>query len=141
MIRGISISAHIAASTVWGVSDFILKGNWLMASAPSMSGRRSPARDGFPRPSDGGRRSSARPVVLPVWIGLGAAVLRLVPVARSVLAALDVAQRLYERHGPGEDAVLGTDDDEEECSVIQMELTRDKGKSRFDNVSKQLLYT
>lgn len=42
--------------------------------------------------------------------------------------------------GPGEDGVLGTADDEEICSVIQMELTRDKGKSRFDNVSKYLLY-
>jgi hypothetical protein len=42
--------------------------------------------------------------------------------------------------GPGEDGVLGTDDDEEVCSVIQMELSRDTGKSRFDNVSKYLLY-
>ncbi|MEK7133540.1 MAG: hypothetical protein AAB804_00550 [Patescibacteria group bacterium] len=42
--------------------------------------------------------------------------------------------------GPGADGVLGTGDDETLCSVISMELTRDKGKSTFDNVSKYLLY-
>ena len=42
--------------------------------------------------------------------------------------------------GPGDDDVLGTADDEEVCSVIQLELVRDGGRSRFDNVSKYLLY-
>jgi hypothetical protein len=42
--------------------------------------------------------------------------------------------------GPGDDGVLGTVDDEEICSVVTLELTRDRGRSRFENVSKQLLY-
>ena len=42
--------------------------------------------------------------------------------------------------GPGEDGVLGTEDDEEVCSMIQLELVRDSGRSRFQNVSKYLLY-
>ena len=42
--------------------------------------------------------------------------------------------------GPGEDGVLGTADDEEVCSAIQLELVRDSGRSRFQNVSKYLLY-
>jgi hypothetical protein len=42
--------------------------------------------------------------------------------------------------GPGEDGLLGTDDDELVCSSIQLELVRDEGRSRFQNVSKLLLY-
>jgi hypothetical protein len=42
--------------------------------------------------------------------------------------------------GPGDDGVLGNTDDEEICSVVTLELTRDRGRSRFENVSKQLLY-
>ena len=42
--------------------------------------------------------------------------------------------------GPGDDGVLGTFDDEEICSVTTLELERGKGKSRFENVSKELLY-
>lgn len=42
--------------------------------------------------------------------------------------------------GPGDDGELGTADDEEVCSLIQLELVRDKGRSRFENVSKYLLY-
>jgi hypothetical protein len=32
------------------------------------------------------------------------------------------------------------DTDEEVCSVISLELTRTKGRSRFENVSRELLY-
>ena len=39
-----------------------------------------------------------------------------------------------------DDGVLGTADDEEVCSIITLELSRDKGQSKFDNVSKYLLY-
>jgi hypothetical protein len=42
--------------------------------------------------------------------------------------------------GPGEDGVLGTADDEPICSLIHLELTRDPGRSKFENVSKLLLY-
>jgi hypothetical protein len=42
--------------------------------------------------------------------------------------------------GPGDDGDLGTADDEVICSEIKMELTRDKGQSKFANVSKYLLY-
>jgi hypothetical protein len=42
--------------------------------------------------------------------------------------------------GPGEDGVLGTADDEEVCSIMTVELERTKGKPRFENVSKELLY-
>lgn len=42
--------------------------------------------------------------------------------------------------GPGLDGVLGTADDELVCSLIQLELQRDAGKSKFDNVTKYLLY-
>lgn len=42
--------------------------------------------------------------------------------------------------GAGDDGIFGTADDEEICSVITLELTRTKGKSRFENVSKELLY-
>jgi hypothetical protein len=42
--------------------------------------------------------------------------------------------------GAGEDGVLGTEDDEEMCSVVQLQLGRTKGKSTFQNASKELLY-
>ena len=42
--------------------------------------------------------------------------------------------------GPGDDGVLGTDDDEELCSVISLELNRTTGQSVFQNASKYLLY-
>lgn len=42
--------------------------------------------------------------------------------------------------GPGVDGVLGTEDDEEVCSIATLELERTKGKSKFENVSKELLY-
>lgn len=42
--------------------------------------------------------------------------------------------------GAGEDGVLGTADDEEICSVVQVQLGRTKGKSTFENVSKEMLY-
>jgi len=42
--------------------------------------------------------------------------------------------------GAGLDGILGTADDEEVCSVIQLVLSRTKGKSTFENVSKYLLY-
>jgi hypothetical protein len=42
--------------------------------------------------------------------------------------------------GAGEDGVLGTADDEEVCSLEVLTLERTKGKSTFENVSKQLLY-
>ncbi len=41
---------------------------------------------------------------------------------------------------PGDDGELGTADDVELCSGISMELERSKGKSKFENVSKYLLY-
>ena len=41
----------------------------------------------------------------------------------------------------GPDGIVGTaDDDEEVCSLIQLEVGREKGKPRFENVSKELLY-
>ncbi len=42
--------------------------------------------------------------------------------------------------GPGADGVLGTADDEVICSVAYLEVGRDKGPSKFENVSKYLLY-
>jgi hypothetical protein len=42
--------------------------------------------------------------------------------------------------GAGGDGVLGTADDEPLCSVVQLKLGRTKGKSTFENVSKELLY-
>ncbi|MDA1128690.1 MAG: hypothetical protein O2913_08330 [Chloroflexi bacterium] len=42
--------------------------------------------------------------------------------------------------GPGLDGVLGTADDEEICSIFTLELERKKGKSTFENVSRELLY-
>jgi hypothetical protein len=42
--------------------------------------------------------------------------------------------------GPGEDGILGNEDDEEICSVMILELQRDRGKSKFENVSAELLY-
>lgn len=42
--------------------------------------------------------------------------------------------------GAGDDGVFGTADDEEICSVISLNLTRDKEQSKFDNVTKYLLY-
>ena len=42
--------------------------------------------------------------------------------------------------GPGEDGVLGTDNDMELCSVTTLMLERSKGKSSFENVSKELLF-
>ena len=42
--------------------------------------------------------------------------------------------------GPGLDGVLGTADDEPISSVTTLELERSKGKSSFENVSKELLY-
>jgi hypothetical protein len=42
--------------------------------------------------------------------------------------------------GPGPDGLLGTADDELLCSVISLVLERDPGRSKFDNVSKYLLY-
>jgi len=44
--------------------------------------------------------------------------------------------------GPGADGIQGTEDDiyEEECSLVTLEVTRTKGKPRFVNVSKELLY-
>lgn len=42
--------------------------------------------------------------------------------------------------GPGLDGVFGTADDEEICSVIQLQLGRTKGKSTFENVTKYMLY-
>lgn len=41
---------------------------------------------------------------------------------------------------PGEDGMLNTEDDVVECGGDPMELTRTKGKSKFSNVSKTLLY-
>jgi hypothetical protein len=43
---------------------------------------------------------------------------------------------------PGPDGLLGTADDvtEEVCSIAVLELERTKGKQRFENVSKKLLY-
>jgi hypothetical protein len=42
--------------------------------------------------------------------------------------------------GPGLDGVLGTADDEEICSVIQLTLGRTKGKSTFQNVTREMLF-
>ncbi len=42
--------------------------------------------------------------------------------------------------GAGDDGVLGTADDEEVCSVYQLELERKKGRSRFENVSREMLF-
>lgn len=42
--------------------------------------------------------------------------------------------------GPGIDGVLGTADDEEICSVATLTVERSKGKSTFENVSRELLY-
>lgn len=42
--------------------------------------------------------------------------------------------------GPGLDGVLGTIDDEEICSIATLEVERTKGKSSFENVSRELLY-
>lgn len=42
--------------------------------------------------------------------------------------------------GAGLDGVLGTADDEEVCSLEVLTLERTKGKSTFENVSRQLLY-
>src|SRR3989338_3209063 len=42
--------------------------------------------------------------------------------------------------GPGDDGILGNADDEVLCSVLTLTLTRDKGQSKFDNVTKYLLY-
>ena len=44
--------------------------------------------------------------------------------------------------GPGPDGIVGTEDDEyeEECSLVTLEVSRTKGKPRFENVSKELLY-
>lgn len=42
--------------------------------------------------------------------------------------------------GPGPDGILGTDDDEELCSVATLLIQRTKGKQKFENVSNQLLY-
>jgi hypothetical protein len=42
--------------------------------------------------------------------------------------------------GAGLDGVLGTADDEEICSAIQLVLNRNRGKSTFQNVTKELLY-
>jgi hypothetical protein len=42
--------------------------------------------------------------------------------------------------GAGLDGVFGTADDEQICSVIQLTLGRTKGKSTFENVSRELLY-
>jgi hypothetical protein len=52
------------------------------------------------------------------------------------------ARALGKPGGSSKTTTCATDpvDGEEVCSVIYMELTRDKGKSRFDNVSKYLLY-
>jgi hypothetical protein len=41
---------------------------------------------------------------------------------------------------PGADGILGTIDDVEVLSIITLELERSKGKSKFENVSKYLLY-
>jgi hypothetical protein len=44
--------------------------------------------------------------------------------------------------GPGPDGIVGTADDEYEeiCSIAVLEVERSKGKPRFENVSKELLY-
>lgn len=42
--------------------------------------------------------------------------------------------------GPGPDGDLGTADDEEICSVVQLELGRTHGKQTFQNVSREMLY-
>jgi len=42
--------------------------------------------------------------------------------------------------GAGADGILGTADDEEICSIVQLILNRNKGQSTFTNVSKELLY-
>ena len=42
--------------------------------------------------------------------------------------------------GAGLDGILGTADDEEVCSVIQLVLDRKPGRSTFENVSKYMLY-
>ncbi|MGD9142841.1 MAG: hypothetical protein PVG61_03230 [Dehalococcoidia bacterium] len=48
----------------------------------------------------------------------------------------------YEYVGPGPDGIVGTEDDEYEevCSLVTLEVTRTKGKPRFEDVSKELLY-
>ena len=43
-------------------------------------------------------------------------------------------------YAAGDDGVLGTADDELICSTEQLTVTRSKGKSSFDNVSRELLY-
>jgi hypothetical protein len=42
--------------------------------------------------------------------------------------------------GAGDDGILGTVDDEEVCSVIQLVLDRRHGRSTFENVTKYMLY-
>lgn len=42
--------------------------------------------------------------------------------------------------GAGLDGILGTADDEEVCSVIQLVLDRKPGRSTFENVTKYMLY-
>jgi hypothetical protein len=42
--------------------------------------------------------------------------------------------------GAGLDGVFGTADDEEICSVVQLTLGRTKGKSTFQNATRELLY-
>lgn len=42
--------------------------------------------------------------------------------------------------GAGEDGVLGTADDEEVCSLYQLKLERKKGKTRFENVTREMLF-
>ncbi|MDP3963126.1 MAG: hypothetical protein Q8Q39_01380 [bacterium] len=41
---------------------------------------------------------------------------------------------------PGEDGIFGTADDEEVCSTETLTVERTKGKSSFENVSRELLY-
>lgn len=42
--------------------------------------------------------------------------------------------------GPGADGILGTADDEEVCSLDELTVERTKGKQKFENVSRELLY-
>jgi hypothetical protein len=42
--------------------------------------------------------------------------------------------------GAGLDGIFGTADDEQICSVVQLTLGRTKGKSTFQNVTRELLY-
>ena len=42
--------------------------------------------------------------------------------------------------GPGPDGILETTDDEEVCSLEQVTVERTKGKPKFENVSRELLY-